>query len=39
VATQTTILSDTLTLVGNSYISAAAAANYTGVIGGMVVIE
>lgn len=38
-ATQTTILSDTLTLVGNSNISAAATTNFTGVSGGMLMIE
>jgi Flp pilus assembly protein TadG len=38
-ATQTTILSDTLTLVGNSNIAAAANTQFTGVSGGMLMIE
>jgi hypothetical protein len=38
-ATATTIVSDTLSLVGNSYISAAASTNYSGVSGGVSIIE
>ena len=38
-ATQTTIVADTLTLVGTSGISAAASSAYTGTQGGVVVIE
>ena len=38
-ATATTIVSDTLTLVGNSYISAAATTGYSGTVGGVAMIE
>ncbi len=38
-ATATTIVSDTLTMVGNSYISAAATTQYTGIIGGVFLID
>ena len=38
-ATQTTIVSDTLTMVGNSTISAAASSQFTGVTGGAFLIE
>ena len=38
-ALNTTIISDTLTLVGNSYISAAASSPYTGISGGAFLIE
>ncbi len=36
---QTTVVSDTLTLVGNSYISAASVTQFTGVSGGAFLIE
>ena len=38
-ATQTTIVSDTLTMVGNSYISAASNTQFTGNVGGAYVVE
>lgn len=38
-ATQTTLVADTLTMVGNSYISAAATTQFTGVSGGAFLIE
>jgi hypothetical protein len=39
VNTQTTIVSDTLTMVGNSFMSAAASTQFTGVTGGAFLIE
>jgi hypothetical protein len=39
VATATTIVSDTLSMVGNSYISAAATTQFTGTVGGAYLIE
>ena len=38
-ATQTTIVSDTLTLVGNSNIATGASNQFTGASGGMLMIE
>jgi Flp pilus assembly protein TadG len=38
-ATQTTIVSNTLDMVGNSYISAAATTQFTGVSGGPFIVE
>jgi hypothetical protein len=38
-ANQTTIVSDTLSLVGNSYISTAASTAFTGTTGGVVMVE
>jgi len=38
-ATQTTIVSKTLSMVGNSFISAAATTQFTGVTGGAFLIE
>jgi hypothetical protein len=38
-ATQTTIVADTLTMVGNSYIQAASNTQFTGNIGGAFIVE
>ena len=38
-ATATTIVADTLNMVGNSYISAAATTQFTGVTGGVFIVE
>jgi hypothetical protein len=39
VATATTLVADTLSLVGNSFINAAATSAYTGNVGGVAMIE